>query len=88
LAASCLFNYFRQFAAEQYLASLAYGVPALEQVPAGHGTPLSVHTPPEQLPLPVIRPSDAAEASGIDKLKIANAIVANAAIIHFIDQPP
>jgi hypothetical protein len=45
-----------------------------------------VHTPPEQLPLPVIRAS--AEASGIDKLKIANAIVANAAIINFIDRPP
>jgi hypothetical protein len=44
-----------------------------------------VHAPPEQLPLPVIRPS--AEASGIDKLKIANAIVANAAIINFIDSP-
>ena len=70
-AASCLSTYFRQFAAEQYLASLAYGVPALEQVPAGHGTPLSVHTPPVQLPLPFIWFAEA-EVVRTTELKSAN----------------
>jgi hypothetical protein len=74
--------------------SLAYGVPALEQVPAGHAVPvpfafpLSVHTPPAQLLAPLIRPSAEAAVvkigAGIDKLRIANAIAANPAIIHFI----
>jgi hypothetical protein len=41
--------------------SWAFGVPALEQVPAGHAT--VVQTPPEQLPAPLIRPSCAAEAA-------------------------
>jgi hypothetical protein len=48
-----------QFLAEQFLTSLAIDVPVLEQVPAGHGTPLLVHTPPEQLPLPSIIPAEA-----------------------------
>jgi hypothetical protein len=76
--------------------SLAYGVPAFEQVPAGHAVPVpvpvtfpfSVHTPPAQLLVPVIRPSAEAAVvkigAGIDKLRIANAIAANPAIIHFI----
>jgi len=65
------FGYFLQFAAEQYLASFAYGVPALEQVPAGHGTPFSAHTPPEQLPLPFIRSAEAPVAK-ITELKSVN----------------
>jgi hypothetical protein len=59
-----------QLAAEQYFASLAYGVPALEQVPAGHGDPFSAHTPPEQLPLPFIR---SAEAAVIKTTELKNA---------------
>jgi hypothetical protein len=50
-----------------------------------------LHTPPEQLPLPFIIPAEASVVKvgvGIDKLKIANAKEANAAIIHFIDHPP
>lgn len=59
-AASGVFIHFRQFAAEQYLTSLAYGVPALEQVPAGHADgPCWAHTPPEQLPLPFCRSAEA-----------------------------
>lgn len=55
--------------------SLAYGVPILEQVPAGHGVPLailplSVHTPPEQLPMPVIRLS--AEAVVVRTAELKN----------------
>jgi hypothetical protein len=67
--------------------SMASDFPDLEQVPAGHDT--LVHTPPEQLPTPVIRLS--AEASvvkidaGIDEPRIASATEANTAIIHFID---
>ena len=47
---------------EQFLPSKAPRVPASEQVPAGHHVTL-VHTPPEQFPMPVIRPS--AEASAV-----------------------
>jgi len=46
-----------QFLAEQYLTSWAIDVPILEQVPAGHATPLLAHTPPEQLPLPFMMPA-------------------------------
>jgi hypothetical protein len=71
--------------------SLADGVPDLEQVPAGHAVPWTVHTPPEQLPLAFIRSADASVVkigAGIDKLRIANATAANPAIINFIDYPP
>jgi hypothetical protein len=70
------FYFFRQLAAEQYFTSLAYGVPALEQVPTGHAVPLSLplllHTPPEQLPWPLIRPSDAAEAVVVKTTELKN----------------
>jgi hypothetical protein len=49
-----------QFLTEQYLTSWAIDVPILEQVPAGQGTPLFAHTPPEQLPLPFMIPAEAA----------------------------
>jgi hypothetical protein len=48
-------DYFRQLAAEQYLASMAVDVPFFEQVFGGQAT--FEHTPPAQLPAPVIRPS-------------------------------
>ena len=89
-AASRLSAYFfRQLALEQFLMSMASDFPALEQVPTGHDT--LVHVPPEQLPLPSIRPAEASVVKigvGIDKLRIANAMEANTAIIHFIDHPP
>jgi hypothetical protein len=58
--------------------SLAYCVPILEQVPAGHCVPLSVriplsvHTPPEQLPLPLIRLSAEAVVVRTTELKNTN----------------
>jgi hypothetical protein len=55
---------------------MAYCVPALEQVPAGHATVFlaSVHTPPEQLPLPFIRSAEALVVRTIE-LKNASDIV-------------
>jgi hypothetical protein len=78
-------------AAEQFLTSKAFGVPALEQVLAGHGVPLSVQTPPEQLPLPFILPAEASfvkTGAGIDKLSTAKTAAAKVGIIHFIILPP
>jgi len=92
--ASYISIHFRQLAAEQYLTSWAYGVPALEQVPAGHAAFtafFSAHTPPEQLPLPFIRSAEASIVkigAGIDKLRIAKTTAAKAGTIHFIMYPP
>jgi hypothetical protein len=76
--------------------SLAYGVPALEQVPAGHAAfdPavfFPAHTPPEQLPVPLIRSAKAPLVkigAGIDKLNRAKIAAVKAGTIHFIMLPP
>jgi len=81
-AAYFLWDYFfRQFALEQNLTSIAWLVPALEQVPAGHVT--LVHTPPEQFPIPFIALAEASAVKSGDKLKIVNAIEATL-IINFM----
>jgi hypothetical protein len=76
--------------------SLARGVPILEQVPTGQAAPLaaaaplSAHTPPEQLPLPLIRSAEASVVkigAGIDRLRIASATEVHPAIVHFMKSP-